>query len=102
MFIIGYFLLALAKVIYLALVLFMLLILARAVFSWVRVNPYNRFVKTVYVLTEPVLFQIRKRLPVVYRGLDFSPVIVLLALVFLREFLVRTLYALAKIILYPA
>lgn len=102
MFIIGYFLLALAKVIHLVLILFMALIFIRALFSWIRVSPYNRFVKTVYALSEPVLFQIRKRLPVVYHGLDFSPVIVFLVLVFLREFLIRTLYTLAEVILYPA
>lgn len=99
MFIIGYFLLALARIIHAILILYMLLMFVRAVFSWVRVNPENRLVRLVYVLTEPVLFQIRKRLPVVYRGFDFSPVIVVLALIFLREFLVRVLYALAKVML---
>lgn len=97
MFILGYFLLALAKIINVVLVLCALLIILRAVLSWVRVSPYNRFVKIVYNLSEPVLFNIRKRLPVIYNGFDFSPVVVMLIIIFLREFLVRSLVALAML-----
>lgn len=95
MFILGYFLLALAKIINIVLILFTLLIVIRAVMSWVRPNPYSRFVRLVYSLSEPVLYQVRRRVPVVFNGLDFSPVIVFLVIVFLREFLVRSLTALA-------
>lgn len=65
--------------------------------SWVRPNPYNRFVRLVYNLSEPVLYQVRRRLPLVYNGFDFSPVVVFLIIVFLREFLVRSLLALAAL-----
>lgn len=97
MFILGYFLLALAHVINIILVLFGLLILIRAILSWVRVNPYGRFARAVYNLSEPVLFNVRKRLPVVYSGFDFSPLVVMLIIIFLREFLVRSLIAVAKL-----
>lgn len=95
MFILGYFLLALAKIINIVLILFTLLIVIRAVMSWVRPNPCSRFVRLVYSLSEPVLYQVRRRVPVVFSGLDFSPVVVFLIIVFLREFLVRSLTALA-------
>lgn len=97
MFILGYFLLALGHVINIVLILFTLLIVIRAVMSWVRPNPYNRFVRLVYNLSEPVLYQVRRRLPLVYNGFDFSPVVVFLIIVFLREFLVRSLLALAAL-----
>lgn len=95
MFILGYFLLALAKIINLVLFLAMLLLIIRAVMSWVRVNPYGRFARTVYNLTEPALYQVRRRLPVVFSGLDFSPVVVFLVIIFLKEFLVRSLVTMA-------
>lgn len=97
MFILGYFLSALAHIINIVLILFTLLIVIRAVMSWVRPNPYNRFVRLVYNLSEPVLYQVRRRLPLVYNGFDFSPVVVFLIIVFLREFLVRSLLALAAL-----
>ena len=97
MFILGYLILAVAKIINIVLFLAMLLLIVRAVFSWVKVNPYNRFVRMVYNLTEPVLYQVRRRLPVVYNGMDFSPVVVFLIIIFLKEFLVRSLIALAGV-----
>jgi YggT family protein len=42
-----------------------------------------------------VLYQIRKRVPVSFGGIDFSPIIVLLAVIFLQRFVVRSLYDLA-------
>lgn len=97
MFILGYFLLALAHIINIVLILFTLLIIIRTVISWVRPNPYSRFVRLVYNLSEPVLYQVRRRVPLVYNGFDFSPVLVFLIIVFLREFLVRSLMALATL-----
>ena len=99
MFILGYLLQALAIVINIVLTLFTVLIVLRAVLSWVRVHPANRFVRVVYNLSEPVLFQVRKKLPVVYNGFDFSPLVVLLIIIFLREFLVRSLIALAALMI---
>ena len=42
-------------------------------------------------ITEPVLYQIRRRLPVSFGGIDLSPVIVLLIIMFLQNFVVRSL-----------
>lgn len=95
MFIFGYFLLALARIINIALILLALLIIARAVMSWVRPNPYNRFVRLVFTLSEPILYQVRSRIPLVYNGFDFSPILVFLIIIFLKIFLVGSLMALA-------
>ena len=63
-----------------------LVVLAAVVMSWVRVDWRNPLARVVYSLTEPVLAPVRRVLPAM-GGLDFSPMVVLLALQFLRRLL---------------
>ena len=86
---------AVAEVLRWVLNIFMWIIIARAILSWVSPDPYNPIVRFIHNVTEPVLYQIRKRLPVNFSGIDFSPIIVLLAVIFLQRFVVRSLYDLA-------
>ena len=86
---------AIAEVLKWVLNIFMWIIIARAILSWVSPDPYNPIVRFIHNVTEPVLYQIRKRLPVNFSGFDFSPIIVLLAVIFLQRFVVRSLYDLA-------
>ena len=95
MFVVGNLLVALASVIGLVLNLYMWIIIARAVISWVNPDPYNPIVRFLYSITDPVLLAIRRRLPLSFGGIDFSPVIVILAIFFLQTFLVSSLYVLA-------
>ena len=95
MFVMGNLLVALASVIGLVLNLYMWIIIARAVISWVNPDPYNPIVRFLYSITDPVLLAIRRRLPLSFGGIDFSPVIVILAIFFLQTFLVSSLYVLA-------
>ncbi len=95
MFIIGNFLKAIAVVFDYALSIYMWIIIARAVLSWVNPDPYNNIVRFINNLTEPVLYQIRQRIPVYFGGLDISPVLVILAVIFLQTFVVGSLYGLA-------
>jgi YggT family protein len=74
--------------------LFTILIFARVVLSWVSADPYNPIVQILYQVTEPVLRPIRQRVGVV-SGMDLSPLILLVVIVFLRGFLVRSLFDLA-------
>jgi YggT family protein len=83
--------LALAKVLQLALEVYFWIIIARAILSWVSPDPYNPIVRFLYRVTEPVLRPIRHRLPTVGMGLDLSPVVVLLAIKFVEWFLVDSL-----------
>jgi YggT family protein len=99
MFIVGYFFLAIATVINYVLLFFMLVVLARAVLSWVNPDPYNPIVRFITSVTEPVLYRIRRVLPVTYGGIDLSPVVVFLAIVFLKEFLVRSLITLSEMLM---
>jgi YggT family protein len=86
---------AVASVLGFALNLYMWIIIARAVLSWVSPDPYNPIVRFVHGLTEPVLYQVRRRLPASFGGLDLSPVIVLMAIMFLERFVVESLYQMA-------
>ena len=96
MFIVGRFLEALATVIYYVLNLYMWIIIARAVISWVNPDPYNPIVRVPYSTTDPVLLAIRRRLPLSFGGMDFSPIVVILAIIFLQRFLVASLHDLAR------
>jgi YggT family protein len=96
MFVISNLLIAVAKVVDLALTIFMWIVIARAILSWVNPDPYNPIVRFIHNVTEPVLYQIRKRIPLNFGGIDFSPIIVLLAVIFLQRFAVASLYELAQ------
>ena len=95
MFVTGYLVGAVANVVNLVLVAYMWIIIARAILSWVTPDPYNQIVRVLYRVTEPVLRPVRDRLPTLQMGLDLSPMVVLLGIYFLKEFLVPVLYRIA-------
>ena len=96
MIIFSNFLIAIAKVLDIVLTIFMWIVIARAVLSWVSPDPYNPIVRFIHKVTEPVLYQIRRRIPVSFGGIDFSPILVFLAIIFLQRFVVHSLYGLAQ------
>jgi len=92
MYVFGNFLIAAAKIVDIVLTIYYWLILVRALISWVSPDPFNPIVQFLYRVTEPVLEPVRRMLPAGMRlGLDFSPIIVFLAIFFLKSFLVTTL-----------
>ncbi len=95
MYIIGYFLMAVAKVLDLVLIVFMWVVIARAVLSWVNPDPFNPIVRFIHNATEPILYPIRNRIPVNFGGIDFSPILVFMGVIFLRTFLVSSLNRMA-------
>ena len=95
MFIVGYFLLALAKVLNFLLIFLMWIVIARAVLSWVSPDPFNPIVRFINNVTEPILYPIRSKLPVNLGGLDLSPIVVFMVIIFLQTFLVPILQRLA-------
>lgn len=96
MFVLSNLIIALAKVVDIVLTLYMWIIIFRAVISWVNPDPYNQIVVFLYRVTEPVLQPIRRKLPMRNVGIDISPIIVILAIVFLKYFLVETIIQLAS------
>ncbi len=95
MFIIANFLQATATVLDYVLWFYMLVVIARALISWVNPDPYNPIVRFLYNATEPLLYRVRRALPLFPGGIDFSPMVVLLAIIFLQQFLVGSLRQLA-------
>jgi len=96
MFVLANFLVAAANVLDLVLTVFYWLILIRAFISWVNPDPFNPIVQFLHNVTEPVLYPIRKILPFSFKfAFDLSPLIAVLILLFLKSFLVKTLFDIA-------
>jgi YggT family protein len=91
MFVFTNFLSAAAYVIEILLNIYMWIVIARALLSWVNPDPYNPIVNFLYRATEPVLCRVRRIIPDL-GGIDLSPLIVLLIIYFLKEFLVKSIY----------
>lgn len=83
---------AVASVLGMLLNLYFWIVVIAALITWVKPDPYNIIVRTLRRLTEPVFYQVRKWLPFTYTsGIDFSPVVVLLAIELLNRIVVRSL-----------
>ena len=95
MFVFGNVLIALAKIVDIVLTAYTWIIIAQAILSWVRPDPSSPVVRFLYAVTEPVLRPIRRRLPVIFGGIDLSPLIVILAIIFLQHVIVDNLRQLA-------
>jgi YggT family protein len=95
MFVLGNLIVAVAKILDIALTMYMWVIIARAVISWVNPDQYNPIVQFLYRVTEPVMAPIRRWIPFGNMGIDLSPIILILAIVFLQSFLVRSMMELA-------
>jgi YggT family protein len=90
------FTLAVATVLNSLLTLYFWILLAAAVLSWVNPDPNNPIVRFLRAVTDPVLYRVRRALPFVYAGgIDFSPLLVMLAIQFVKIFVVQSLYELA-------
>ncbi|MBU1911946.1 MAG: YggT family protein [Candidatus Omnitrophica bacterium] len=96
MFILSNLLIAVANILNILLTIAYWLILIRALISWVNPDPRNPIVQFLYKTTEPILYPIRKMLPPTLGfGIDISPIIAFLAIMFLRSFLVSSILDLA-------
>ena len=96
MFVLANLLIAVAKVLDFVLSAYMWIVIARAVISWVNPDPYNPIVRFLRSATDPVLYRVRRAFPFFPGGIDFSPIIVFVAIIFLQRFLVQSLYDLAR------
>jgi len=96
MFVFSNFLEALARILDIALTIYMWILIIRAVISWVNPDPYNPIVRFLHSITDPVLYKVRRIIPVAYGGFDFSPIVVILAIIFLQTFVVKTLIQFAN------
>ncbi len=90
MFIIGNFLSAAAIILDTVLTIYMWIIIIAALITWVNPDPYNPIVRFLHAVTEPVLRPIRRMIGYGI-GIDFSPMVVILGILFVKYFLVASL-----------
>ena len=91
MFIFANLLLAIAHILDIALTIYMWIVIISAVISWVNPDPYNPIVRFLRVVTEPVYRPIRKLIGYRLGPIDISPMVVILAIMFVQKFLVSSL-----------
>ncbi len=85
---------AIATLVNVILTVYIWIIIGRAVVSWVNADPDNPIVRFLVQVTEPLLSRIRRVLPVM-GGFDLSPLVLLLAIIFIQSFIVPTLRGMA-------
>ncbi|MGD0658418.1 MAG: YggT family protein [Syntrophorhabdales bacterium] len=91
MFIAGDFLSAVAAILDWLLSAYMLIVIARAVLSWVSPDPRNPIVRFINGLVDPVSYRISRVIPTRIGMMDISPLILLAAIFFVQRFLVSVL-----------
>lgn len=92
MILLGNTLSAVAYVLNMLLNLYFWIVVIACLLTWFRPNPHNPIVQALMRLTEPVFQKVRRWLPFTYQyGLDFSPVVVLIAIELVNRIVVRTL-----------
>ena len=95
MFVLANLLNSVAILLHYVLTIYLWIVVARAVISWVNPDPYNPIVRFLQAATDPVLNRLRSYLPLFFGGFDFSPIIVFLVIIFLDNFVVGTLQQIA-------
>jgi YggT family protein len=87
------FILALAKVIDIVVGIYTFIVAGAVIISWIRPDPYNPIVRFLHSATEPLFSRCRRFLPsFLYKtGIDWTPMLVIILLVFLETLLVGTL-----------
>jgi YggT family protein len=95
MLIFANFLLAIAYTLNIALTIYMWAVIISAVISWVNPDPYNPIVRFLRAVTEPVYRPIRRIIGYRLGPIDISPMIVILAIIFVQKFLISSLIELA-------
>jgi YggT family protein len=91
MFVFGDFIVAVAKIFDMLLEVYKWVVIVAALISWVNPDPYNPIVRFLYSVTEPVFRPIRRVIGHRLGPIDISPIVVILAIIFVQSFLVRSL-----------
>jgi YggT family protein len=88
--------LILAQMFQLIITVYIYIVVARAIISWVNPDPYNPIVRFLHNATDPVLYRIRKLIPLQFGGIDFSPILLLFGLFFIQRVVSQLLLRLAS------
>jgi YggT family protein len=68
---------------------YIFIVIARALISWVNPDPSNPIVRFLYSATEPVLALMKRYLPLQFSGIDLSPIALLFALTIIEKILLN-------------
>ncbi len=99
----GNLLAALARILHIILMIYLWIVIFRAILSWVHVPSLYPILVVLYRLTEPALAPVRRLVsPRRLGGLDISPIIVCLAILFVDSFLVNSMAIYARHLLRGA
>ncbi len=88
-------LVALARLVDLVFNIYIFIVVARALVSWVSPDPYNPIVRFLHNATDPVLYRMRRMLPFSTGSIDFTPMILIFLLYMAQGFLVNMLISLS-------
>lgn len=91
MFIFANLLIAIATILNILLSVYMWIVIISALISWVNPDPYNPIVRFLRAVTEPVLRPIRRLIGFRLGIIDISPMVVILAILFVKYFLIQSL-----------
>jgi len=86
------FIYALVQTLHTVINLYIWIVIIASLLSFVRPDPYNPIVQVLERLTQPVLYFIRQKMPfVIFSGIDLSPLVVILGLQLIDNFMMRAL-----------
>ena len=71
--------------------LYMWVVIAAAIISWVSPDPRNPIVRFLYGVTEPVLYRIRRLIPTSFGGIDIAPMLLILAIIFVKMVIINSI-----------
>lgn len=91
MFVLGNLLQAVASVLDILLQALLIVILVNALLSWVRPDPNNPIVMFLDRVSDLVCNPIRRLFPTTISGIDFAPFIAMLAIWFVKMFVIESL-----------
>ncbi|MBI5847719.1 MAG: YggT family protein [Nitrospirae bacterium] len=91
MLIVGNLLMAVAKIADMLLELYKWIVIIAALISWVSPDPYNPIIRFLRNATEPVFRPIRRLFGNRLGPVDVSPIVVILAILFIQMVLIRSL-----------
>lgn len=90
--ILSHFILSVVNILDMIITAYIFVIIAAALISWIRPDPFNPVVQLLYRLTAPAYALIRKlKIPTVFGGIDIAPIIILIALEFIDKFVLGLL-----------
>jgi YggT family protein len=87
---------ALYQVVSLVFQIYIFIVIARALVSWVNPDPYNPIVRFLYNATEPVLARLRRILPLQFGGIDLTPIALLVLLSVVEQVLLKIIWQLSS------